>query len=297
MTEDHPDRPSPDSAPNAGDGELLPGLGNDLDAALARLLGGGSVAGATAQEAQSDDLIITEPDRLAKKVPPEVPDTTENVVWRYDGNLPRMGQLYGFNKPVELPDSVGGSHPTVKFDGQRGAIWTLPRLPEGKRLVIDGIPRGNVGGDPANPPRKMQVHVYKNTKGFLVADEVADGQVLSDTDIGVRMVKDSEDAEPQYAFDPDVPSSRPVSTEGLKQYRGVYDTQSGTWDKEVQLLSMTSKWSVGERHVRGEIAVRTPDDAGEQVQITFGRCEQWRDQPLTVRIVPDSATELHPLLH
>ncbi len=299
MTEDKPPLPEPNDRLVGGDAILPGGLDDDdLHRALMGVMG---IGAETSLAPESDD-IITDPARLAKKVPPEVPETDDNVVWKYSGDLHQMGHAFGYNKPVELPGDIEGAHPTVEFNYREGAIWRLPHLPKGKRLIIDGIPKGNQNNDPAAPPRKIQIHVYQNTNGFLVADRVAEGNVMGTPTVGVREVKDPAGGPSQPQIDPDAPPSRPLSTNTSKQYATTYDMYTSEWGEEVQLGKINSEWFLGGDgppwpHASGKITVSTPDDAGDQIKITFGKCDHWRKEPLTIRIVPDSTDELHPVFY
>lgn len=228
--------------------------------------------------------VVREPERLKSKVPVEVPTELDNVLWTYNGKANSLAVTFG-TEPHQLNSGV-----EVQFDGYHSA-WFCMEIPEGKRLVIDSIPKGAKGVDPKEEPVPyMQVHIYPNAHGYLVADKVMDGLIVG----GKRPVSLKVGEDGQLQIDQDAaPAKQDLypSNDKKQEFRDPLNPDH----KLVQLLTTTAQWSI-EAHLYDtlEITVKTPDDAGRYVLIDFGNSD-CLPAPIIMRLVDDTTEELHPL--
>lgn len=225
--------------------------------------------------------VVREPERLASKIPAEVSSEPDNILWAYNGKANSMASTFG-TEPQQL--FSGGE---VKFDGDEHAYFTMT-IPDGKRLVVDAVPRGKKNA-PDEPTPCMQVHIYPNTNGFLVADKILGGRVL-----GRKRPVATKRNEGVLQIDQDTaPEGQDLYPSDDKKQEFRDPLNPGR--KKVQLLSTTAQWSMEEvPYARMEITVATLDDAGRTVHIELGQSDHL-PTPILFRLVDDTTEELHPL--
>lgn len=180
---------------------------------------------------------------------------------------PAPEALYLSAKPIyELTD----------LTNTEGAVEQEFTVPDGRRLVIEGIPYCNIQTGEREANRTVQI--YHNQEGFLVADKVVEGEIARKGSVVL-----APDASRKHVVLGETQSGRRGST----PYN--YEKQILPLTNDVQLMSTTYKIPHGDgSYSQMEIVIVTPDDTGDQIQIAFvGEHIGTLSQPITVKQIPD----------
>lgn len=235
---------------------------------------------------------MREPDRLLSKEPVDVEEDPNNVLWYWDGKL--HGQ-----DGHELPTSRNEVGQTVlHFNVPQGKRLAITNIPDGSKYDLD--PKRDDEGRPhavsydklLNPVDVTTIQVYHNAEGYLVADEVRNGEIVKDrpaviagsTENGIRLTGDSVRAM-------DIISS---ASKRRKQYvNQSRDVNNATpEDPAVQLVRLTTQWAVGSGGYRDfDIKVIAPSDTGNTIEVVLDNVIgsfPKEFNPLAFRMVDDS---------
>jgi hypothetical protein len=201
--------------------------------------------------------VVRESERLLSSTPIEVEQDLANIVMVWTG-----GDFYTpAGDKIEQDDDWNDSDMSFM-------------VPEGKRLIIDNLPKGSKYDDlytDENPLQRMQVHIYHNAHGYLVADKVfanAFGpEVYKKREISLKSSQSGNNLE----IDQDVPEKPAMeslwpSNDRKQEYKNPVNPK----EKTVHLLSTTSEFSLPEHSYNNfETTIRTADDAGDTVDINI----------------------------
>jgi len=231
--------------------------------------------------------VVREQARLLSKESVEVLDDPGNVLLYFTGK-----QIVDAHN-----DDLEGFE-TSDFSGNLGTVVTT-KVPDGKRLVIDGIPKGSKYDDypytDEKPLDRIQVQIYHNPEGYLVADKVdASGLIGKKRPVNIQPTDDPR----VVAIDQDAPEQRSMdslwpSNDRKQEYVNPLDPNNRT----IQLISTTSTWVAEQegRYYQLEITVSTPDDGGNDVHLDFGNSSKPIPPDygiITVRVVDDTTPEI-----
>lgn len=233
--------------------------------------------------------VVREQARLLSKEPIVVPRDLSNVVAFYTGESCIIGE-----SEMGVITGEDGWAQQYEID-----------IPDGKRLVIDNIPKGskydNYPYTEGNPLTRIQVQIYKNPEGYLVADKVLVDEegnpiILKKHPISLKNIKDED--ENRVEVDHDAPETRAMdslfpSNDRKQEWVNPFDPN----DRTIRLLTTTSTW-VGENwYDTREISIMTKDDEGSSIAIEFSGGGHGSGIPvefgvITVRIVDDTSKNI-----
>lgn len=207
--------------------------------------------------------IITDPDRAAARSPIEVEENPENIIGYFTGK--EFWDAKGETMPdIRRYDRSEKRHDPTRPEKEQGPanrIGHIFEIPEGKVLVIEGIPAdpGEFKAGPysdENPLRRKSVQVSRNKGGYLTATKVVD--------------KDGS------------------VTGGLNAKKQV-SNRGG--ERNIQLLTTTGGYYTGDgiSYTKIETTIITPDDAGDTVEVGFTKDIRLLEKhgPITFRLIDD----------
>lgn len=211
---------------------------------------------------------ITEMDRIVTSEPPKVSKDAGEVIGYYTGD---------FLVPSDLGDSA------LLFENSESSNVTLKTsvtLPEGKRLVIDNLPKGSKNDseyDSANPVPRMQVHIYRNSQGYLVADKVfidefGDPVVYKKRALSANI---EEDGSVSVDFEECIPDSELGPDILFNDRKQIKLRSPDLSDQYIQLLTTTCTWKEDElKHNNFELTVTTEDDKGAKIELALSELQR-----------------------
>lgn len=225
-------------------------------------------------------LSVRERVRLVSNDPVDVPKSPDNVIWHYYCSPECVVGLIGYNEAFldenTTLEAKDGSQLVIRHDLQAGT-----------RLIIDDIPRDDMPIETDACSSHTQVQVYRNSEGYLIADKVVDGRIVTKQQIKAQAEDghvnvDDSDSQPDLVDDI-------YSHNGRKQF--ARDFSTGDYNG-IQLLTTTAKYgNDGPGLFYMEITVKTPDDSGNEVQVIFSNGNA-REEPISLRVVPDNEASI-----
>ena len=227
---------------------------------------------------------VRDPRRLISKVPVEVPKDPDNILWQYFGSAETV-KLFTGGLTSRL-DDVGNTTVEASFFEP---VTLKHKLQSNTRLIIDEIPTGEIDALDQDAPL-MQVHIYRNSEGYLVAEKVLEAQIIKKESIPASV--DEGRINIQESVSPRLGGGDIYPYNDRKLY--LRDKRTGEV-KGLRLLTTTARWShddVG--YTTMEISIRTPDDSGDEIQVGFTGGDG-RHRPIVFRVVPDNEDTALPV--
>lgn len=219
--------------------------------------------------------VVRERARLLSNEPIYVEDNPANVLLYFNG-----WQLAdaGGNVIEQQPDDWGADLNFI--------------LPEGKRLIIDNIPKGSkydtVPYTEEEPLVRAQIQIYHNGEGYLVADKVVGGEIRKKHSVTLKSTADPRVVE----IDMDAPEPRAMDSLWPSNDRKTEWVDPLNPDnKHVKLISTTAEWAIRSGSYDNlEITVGTPNDAQNTVEVEVRRSDYLPEYigPIIFRLVEDT---------
>lgn len=244
--------------------------------------------------------VVREPARLLSNE--DLVDYEEDPrahVWTFGLDTSVLDQLPDNDKVFNrfaLP--FGGELQLVKESRGFEDAFIQMDIPEGYRLIVKDFPKGGKYDKypytEDNPLPLMEVQMYHNSEGYLIADKVFPGGGIAKKHAVSVIINDDGTA----SIDNSAPQQRAMDSLWAHNSRkSEHIDPLDPSNNSVFLLSTTSTRIVRKStYDQAELTIETPDDSGNTVWLTIENLKYFDslDAPTQLILVPDTARPIAP---